>query len=277
MKRLAVVLGMTMLFCTPAFANEPDAVAVYQEMEEKTNNMADLDAYYDFDLDMEYQKQSIKASLKMDVKANHMDIPSECSLGADMNIGVDVSGLYEADELGPGTGMDLDDTRLNLEAKMYYADGIYYMDMMGMKFKKQVLMETMTETIEKVQSAAGQNNLDYMQDMKLRTEGDVRIISYTMNGEKMSELVNQMMDVINSAAEMDGYEDEIQVQIGDVSGEYEINSDGYYTKARLSMVMYVTESGETMKITLNGNVALRNPGQPVDLQFPDFSEFELME
>ena len=53
MKRLAIVFGMTMLFCTPAFANEPDAVAVYQEMEEKTNNMADLDAYYDFDLDME--------------------------------------------------------------------------------------------------------------------------------------------------------------------------------------------------------------------------------
>lgn len=278
MKRLAVVLGMTMLLCTPAFANEPDAVAVYQEMEAKTGNMADLDAYYDFDLEMKYQEESIKASMEMDVKANHLDEPTQYCLGADMRIGLDISGLYDAEELGPGSGMDFEDTHANIEAKMYYADGMCYMDLLGMKFKKPVPMEDMIETIEKVQSAAGQNNLDYMQDMKLRTEGDLRIISYTMNAEKMNEMINQMMGLMYSAMDdMEGYEDDIKVQIGDISGEYEISPEGYYTKARMNMVMYLTEGGETMTISLKGDVMLRNPGQPVYVELPDFSGFELME
>lgn len=272
MKRLAVVLGMAMLLCTPVYANEPDAVAVYQEMEAKTKDMPDMDAYYDFILDMSYQGQSMSGYLKMDVKANHLDVPAEYRFRGDMQFGVDISGLYEQNELGPGSGMDIEDTRMDMNGSFYYADGMYYMDMLGMKMKQPMAMEDMMNTVHNMQSAAGQNNLEYMQDMKLRTDGDLRIVSYTMDGEKLNGLVRQMLEM------MDVYESEgIQIEFGNISGEYEINPDGYYTKARMNMEIYITQDNQTVKMVLKGDVSLRNPGQPVNVELPDLSQFELKE
>ena len=39
-----------MVFAVPAYANDADAVAVYQEMNEKQKTLSDVNAYYDFNM-----------------------------------------------------------------------------------------------------------------------------------------------------------------------------------------------------------------------------------
>ena len=51
-KLLAVTLGLSMMFAVPAYANDADAVAAYQQMEQKSKEMTDMDAYYDYTMQM---------------------------------------------------------------------------------------------------------------------------------------------------------------------------------------------------------------------------------
>ena len=51
LKRLAAAtMGFMMVFAVPAYANDADAVAVYQEMNEKQKTLSDVNAYYDFNM-----------------------------------------------------------------------------------------------------------------------------------------------------------------------------------------------------------------------------------
>lgn len=51
LKRLAAATAaLVMVLTVPAYANDADAVAVYEEMNQKQKTLTDVNAYYDFNI-----------------------------------------------------------------------------------------------------------------------------------------------------------------------------------------------------------------------------------
>ena len=62
LKRLAAAtMGFMMVFAVPAYANDADAVAVYQEMNEKQKTLSDVNAYYDFNMSTKADSMQMNA------------------------------------------------------------------------------------------------------------------------------------------------------------------------------------------------------------------------
>lgn len=71
LKRLAAAtMGFMMVFAVPAYANDADAVAVYQEMNEKQKTLSDVNAYYDFNMSTKADSMQMNARMEMNMKAN---------------------------------------------------------------------------------------------------------------------------------------------------------------------------------------------------------------
>ena len=116
--------------------------------------------------------------------------------------------------------------------------------------------------------------LDYMQNLKLRTEGEERILSYTMDAGKMNALLDQVMGMSGmSAMAQSG----AQVSYDAISGELVVGPDGYCKKSRMKMGMTMTVADQTVSVTMDGDVGYADPGQPVEFETPDLSGYQLLE
>ena len=139
----------------------------------------------------------------------------------------------------------------------------YYTDV----YKRQMM--------KNVQATMGamDTSLDYMENMTLRTEGEDRIISYTMNEGAMNDLVQKVLGMTGTPAGQEG----MKMTYRDVSGEYVVNPEGYYTKARTRMAMDMTVGEMRLTMNIDGDVGVADPGQPVEVPVPNPEEYELME
>lgn len=270
LRRLAAVtLSMVMALTMTAYANDADAVAVYQEMEAKSKEQTDTDAYLDFNVGLSSGGEHIGARLEMNMKANNMTTPEQMRMNMYMRLSLtDVSTSGGA--AGPGESTSSEDLEgSQITGNIYYADGMYYMDILGQKTKVPVPLNDMMAGVEQMSGSI--SSLDYIQNLKLRTEGEDRILSYTMDASKMNGLLQQ---VIASMQTMTGG---ASISYRDISGEYVVNPEGYCTKTRMKMSMDMTIEGETLTITMDGDVGYANPGQPVEITAPNLAEYTLAE
>lgn len=270
-KLLAAGLGLSMMFAVPAYANEADAVAVCQQMEEKNKEMNDTDAYYDYKIVMSDGTDSMDMRLEMNLKANHLQNPDQLKMNvySRMTMG-QIGGTAE----GPAGDGALDLSGMTMTYNVYYENGVYYMDMMGQKIKYPVPLAEMMKQIGNTTNPAGAE-LEYLKDMKLRVEGDDRIVSFTMDMAQLNGLLGQIMSMqgMQPAAGAEG----VSISCRDVSGEYVVNPDGWCTKVRMKMTMDMTAAGETMTMTMDGDVGFANPGKPVEVPTPNLAEYQTME
>ena len=258
LKRLAAaVLSMVMLCSAPAYANEADAVAVYQEMEAKSKEMTDINAYYDFRIDVTDGTSSSGGRLEMNMKANNMTAPENMKCNMYMRLTMD--GTEGA---GPSV----------ITGNIYMLDEMYYIDLLGQKIKYPMSLADMMKNVQATMGAMD-TSLDYMENMTLRTEGEDRIISYTMNEGAMNDLVQKVLGMTGTPAGQEG----MKMIYRDVSGEYVVNPEGYYTKARTKMAMDMTVGEMRLTMNIDGDVGVADPGQPVEVPVPNPEEYELME
>lgn len=270
-KLLAVTLGLSMMFAVPAYANDADAVAAYQQMEQKSKEMTDMDAYYDYTMQMSSASGSMDMRLEMNVKANQMLNPEQIRMNMYSRV---TMGQIKSTGNGPGEAETLDLSQTPVTFNMYYENGMYYMDMLGQKVKYPM---PLTDLMEQVQSTTNltETGLTHMRDMKLRMEGEDRIVSFTMDMTEMNGLVQQILSMqgMPQSANMEN----ISFAYHDVTGEYIIDPNGFCKKVRMKMVMDMTAEGETMTVTMDGDVGFANPGQPVTITTPNLAEYVTLE
>lgn len=258
LKRLAAAaLGMAMVCSSPAYANEADAVAVYQEMEAKSAEMTDINAYYDFRVDISDETQKTGGRLEMNLKANNMTVPEAMKCNMYMRLTLDA-----AENTEPAV----------ITGNIFMADGMYYVDLLGQKIKYEMPFADMIRNVQSTMGAMD-TSLDYMENMTLRTEGEDRIIAFTMNEGAMNDLVQSVLGMSGMPA---GQED-MKMTYRDVSGEYIVNQEGYYIKARTKMAIDVESGGEKMTIFIDGDVGIADPGQPVSVPAPNPEEYQLID
>lgn len=271
LKRLAAVtMSMVMALTMTAYANDADAVAVYQEMEAKNSAMTDTDSYIDFKIDMNSGGEHIGMRMEMNMKAVNMTTPEQMRMNTYMRISVTDAGTSGTSG-GPGVaGATIDLTDAVITANVYYENGMYYMDMLGQKTKVPMPLDEMMKSLEETNSMMT-TSLDYIQDLKLRTEGDDRILSFKMDASKMNGLLQEVMGALQ------GMTGETSVSYRDINCEYIVNPEGYCTKARMKLTMDMTIEGETVTTVLDGDIGYANPGQPVTITAPNLAEYTAVE
>ena len=274
LKRLAAATAaLVMVLTVPAYANDADAVAVYEEMNQKQKTLTDVNAYYDFNISTKMDAMQMSSRLEMNMKANHITEPEHLRMNnyMRMTIGQFSTGNETEGPAGDSVSMDLSGTPVT--GNMYYENGMYYMDMMDQKIKQPMPLEQMMKSIQQI---PGMDNggLDYIQNLKLRTEGEDRILSYTMDAGKMNSLLDQVMGMSGmSAVAQSG----AQVSYDAISGELVVDPDGYCKKSRMKMGMKMTMDGSVISVMMDGDVGYADPGQPVEFATPDLNGYQLLE
>lgn len=266
-KLLAVTLAGVMIFTVPAYANEPEAVAAYQEMQAKSQEINEMNVVYDYHVAVSSSGISMDANMQMTMQATNLLNPDALKMNMDavMTMGkmTDKSG-------GPGAVQEIDLTGIPITYNYYYENGMYYIDMMGSKVKYPMplgeAMKAMRTNTEMMNM-----NPEYLRDMTLRTEGGNRILSYAIDPDQLNTLLQQIMSVggMNQMMQTDG----TALSYREVGGEYIIRPDGTYTNAKMGMVVDMSAQGKDMTMDIDLSLDVVDPGQPVVIQTPNLAEY----
>lgn len=264
MKKILIFAVSAMMMLCPLTAHaapSEEAKAVYLEMENKNKALDDADVYYDMTMKMSgsmfddysyyYDTSSLDMRLEMNTKMNHMTDPANLRYMAFLRMSL----------LGS-----------EMEGSIYYENGWAYTDMGGQKTKQEMAFADMMDSMAGITNSFSAT-LDYMDDLSLTTDGENRVLNFTIN----DAMINQYLDMILSSASMSGLMDDAAISIRNASGNYVINPDGYCTNAKIYMDMDMTMYGETIRVSIDANVGYANPGQPVSFASPNAADYIIAE
>lgn len=246
---LPITLGMAMLFSTTAFAaTTEEAKNVYAQMQAKSQSIADGNTYCHMDLSMAADGESMDMALDMNMLYKNINQPEKMEMMCQYSISSE------------GAQMPM---------MLWYKDGYYYTQFMDQKMKtKTDVVSAMNAAMDPLQLA---KSVDYFSDLDVKVEGDKYILSYKMDDTKINDMITQVFSQMGLGSLTSSG---MALNIHDITGDYTINSDFSYEKATISMVMDMTAQGSTLSMNLKGDISQLNPGQPVEIMFPDFSGYE---
>lgn len=149
----------------------------------------------------------------------------------------------------------------NVDMKMYYADGYYYMNANGTKQKMKMDIASLQKQIS---STTGQTTLPikYYKDLKLSEEDGNNVISYSINSDGLNKYVE---NITNSMSTITGGSDSIKVT--SMSGKKTLNDKDLPVKESIKMVIE-SNSNKVGKITLKMDLIYHNPGKSVTVSLP---------
>lgn len=229
-----------------------DPAAVYLAAQQKSNALDSMDMNVDYLISMSDDDDTIDMGMNLNLKMKGVK---------DGNLQFIVSGNVKAFET-------------DMPVNMFYTDGYYYMDMMGMKLKQAMPMDqALAEATQNVD--VNVSDLSMMRNMQMRKDGENTIIAYTMDASYFNEYMNNMMGENMASSGMN-----ISYNIKSCNCELVINKDGYYTAEKMyvdmDMVMTDSASGafDSIGCKMDINMTVNNPGQPVDFTIPSTEGYE---
>lgn len=248
-KLLPAVLGMTMLFSITAYAQiNEDARNAYEQMQAKSASTSEGNTYCHFVLQMQADGETMDMAVDMNMLYKNLTQPDQLQML--------VQYIFSAD----GQQMPM---------TMWVRDGYAYMEAGGMKQKTRMDMTDALNMAADPSYLSG--SIDTFTDLSLKVEGDKYRLSYKMDGAKLNAFIQELL---NSMGMGDLFTSTgITMTMHDVTGDYVLNQDFTYDTATLSMGLDLSAEGETLSLRLNGHMEDLNPGQPVEILYPDFSEY----
>lgn len=258
-KRLLALAAGILLMCpvTAYAAPSETATDALERVMEQQAAVDSINAFYDFDLNMsgsmmeELGTDSLSMRMEMNVKMSGLKDPSQMKYMTYYRI------------TAPGGEQ--------MTGSTYYVGGYMYTDSLGMKYRYPMDMtDAMTQAMS-VSDPVGAS-MEYIKDVSLRPEGKNAVIDYTMNTFKINDLVRQVLD----SAGMAGMTDAMTFGIDSARGSYVINPDGLCEKQYMSMIMGMSMDGEDLRMTIDGDIGIADPGQPVEVPMPNPAEYQEM-
>ena len=135
---------------------------------------------------------------------------------------------------------------------------------MGEKIK---VASTLEDAMSMANTTTGPLEEDIIQNIQATKENGVTTLSFSVDGTKMTDYVESQMAVMQDMTDMG------EIAIGEVTGVMKINEEGYPTEVTMELPYTMTIEGETITVDMSIEMAYNNPGQPVTMNFPDFSAF----
>lgn len=227
--------------------NDPAALEVYTAAQAKNNELDSLD------VNTEYE-------ILMDMDGNAMD------MGMELNMKMRGARSGKLEYVADGN-MTMFGSEMPVQ--MFYTDGCYYMDMMGMKIKQAMPMDEALEAANSNMESVDVNS-SMMKNLSMRTEGENTVLTYDVNSRYLNSFLEEAMGTMPT--EEDGFR--ISYNVKEASGEIVIDRNGYYTKQTMVMDMDVEitelESDDTMTVRYRMDILMNvnNPGQEVTFELP---------
>ena len=215
-----------------------------------------------------YQEAAEKAA-EMDSMAAASDIRLTLSQGDEtmdmtMSMNVEAAGLTTGELIYVADGsMDLLGQKMDMS--YFYTDGYYYMDMMGMKMKYPMDLSDMMDQAKQLMGGTTYD-LKYIQNLEAAKDGDNTVLTYTMDGEQLEQLVQELMGSMGTGSEaLEG----VEYTFNSINCEMTVNPDGYNTSSKLNMDMSMTMGEETLGLVLEMVTQIENPGETIEVTVPD--------
>lgn len=240
-KFLSILLSVGMMLAFAGCGSGADGAAIYEAANKKMEELNSLDVSYTMEMKMKNGEETMDISSSMNMK---MD-----SINSAENLRILGEGTTSAE------GQDID-------TKMYYENGYYYMEAAGQKFKYAMDFEAMLETAE--QSVGGNMDVAYMKEVKVTKSGDNQILTFTGDASKMDAYVQEMMASMGTMGGMEG----VSYTIKEISGEATVNKDGYFSNVKIKMSMDMSMGSESISIDMNMDQVYNNIGQPANITAP---------
>lgn len=245
---LPAIFGLMLISAMPVFAQQDaEAKSAYEQLLAKSQEMSDGNMFCHLNMDMREGDMSLNAAMDMNMLYKNMLQPDQMQFMCQYIIYIEGQPI-------PMT--------------VWYYDGYMYSDFMGQKTKMRT---NMAEAVQTVMTSANALNVstDFFSDLSLSTSGDQRILNYKMDGSKMNAYLNQVFSQMGLTSLLNG----IQINVHDISGNYALNPDNTYSTAQVSMGIDMSAEGETVTIDVDGQIEVLNPGQPVEIFYPNLAEF----
>lgn len=255
----AILMAVSIVSCG---AEEKTAYELVTEGQEKVQTLDSLD--YDLDLDMGIGVLGITYNLPVTAK-------------------ISISGAQsETPEMYITAGFEYMGVTVTLDA--YYDSEYVYISGMGMQNKFNIA-EAIAEAEKEADSSEIPDFTDeYYEILKttlaetevIKNKDGTKIVSYTISSEQMLELMTKVMEAVdgeyNMAEDLANYE----IKVSDLTITNTIDANGYITDTDCSIeITLIGDLGEDgamygmnsieMTLTLDGNITLNNPGEPVEV------------
>ena len=227
--------------------NDSRALAVYEEAQKKNSSLDSMDVDADYKISMNADGTSMDMGMNLNLKlrgarTGNLEFTAEGSM----------------DMLGS-------DMPLN----MFYTNGYYYADMMGMKIKQAMPME---EALKEASSNIDVMEVDtsFINNLRMREEGNKTILTFDNNAAALNRYLEELMGGTSfSDLGMD-----MSYVINASNGEAVIDENGYYTSQKMYMDMDIvvtdkdSKESETIKYVMDISMKVNNPGQEVSFTIP---------
>ena len=215
-----------------------DPFTVYSDAAKKTAELSSMEMTYDIDMTLELAGESMDMTTSSNAKMSGINT-DDMKINMAMKVGAQ------------GQEMDMN---------VYYTDGYYYADSMGTKMK--YLMDL--EQAQKELASTGLQTNVKKEDFKEISLED-QVLTFTINGEKMSSLVDTAMSSLQGLVQGA----DASIDIGDVKGTASVNKDGYFETSTMTVPLTMDIMGTEMKINMDMDYTYVNPGKEVTVELPD--------
>ncbi len=211
---------------------------------EKAKNADSMDMTMTMKMDMEFGGETMSQNMGYDIQMNNAT-----------NENLEMAAIINTDM---GTE--------NMSQTMYYKDGVYYMDMLGQKYK--MAMDP-TEVMANMGGANTLTDMDIEDFATLESEedGDGYSLKFVLNSTAISDMANNLMGEFADGAEL---------SVENISGVFHLNSDFMPDEITMDMKMSMNMEGMEVVVNANSLVVYESIGEHIDITFPDFSEYEEM-
>ena len=228
-------------------------------------------------------QQIYEAAIEKNQSLKDQDISMQMSMGMDLgeesgsvNITMDVDNKI--------TGNQTDDIKYLMEGKMemlgmeipitaFYTDGYYYTETLGQKIKYAMDLEDIAKqasSIEKLPQS------EYLSEITAEKDGTDTHLTFTMDGERLSDFVKELLKDSALSGLMNGVE-ETPFEIQGVSGDMTVGKDGYYHDMNMTIQMQMqVDEGSTVQMVIDLACQVNNPGQAVEITLPDTADYQDM-
>lgn len=222
----------------PTETGERDAYAVYRDSVLKSNTLDSMEVNYKFDMTMEAEGESLTATMNTNMKMKGVQSGNvQFLMNGNMNL------------------LDFD-----IPVTMFYADGYYYMDMMGQKVKTPMPID---QALEEANSSVVSTDVDMssVRDLTMSTEGEYTVLNYSVDLDEMTSMLNEVIGGVLLGSDL-------EYQINAINCKTYIDKNGYNVKDEMYIGMDMTMEGQTVHVKANAVVDFNHPGQPVDFAIP---------
>lgn len=244
---LSVLMVLSLIGCSKSKETKKslDPATIYEDAVKKTADLKDMDGTTTMKMVMSQGDETMDISMNMDIKMTGINTE-------DMK--------YLCDSKMSMLGMDLD-------MKMFYTDGYYYIESLGQKMKYPM---DYSAVLDKVNESTMQTTdlSKYMKEIKATQEGDNTIVTFQLDGEKMKEYIKDIMSDFGNGIDSSLY--------SGIEGNVEttINKDGYFSAVKMSLVLDMNIEGQVMKMNMDVDMVYNNPGKAVKaIELPDLEGY----